>query len=118
MNIEIDIVKGIPAEQIDYFEDRVVYATAVQTRELTKSRNNFPYLSGKLMRSEVGAPIVGTNKEYGLTAGVDYATYVWNFQNPKWTNKMTKPQWYYTNFNEKGAMLLINAVINAKKEIR
>lgn len=118
MNIEIDIIKGIPTEQIDYFEDRVIYNTAVQTRELTKSRNNFPYLSGKLMRSEVAAPIVGNNKEYGLTSGVDYAQYVWNFNNPRWTNKMTKPQWYYTNFNEKGAMLLINAVIGAKKEIK
>ena len=117
MNVEVKFIKGIPKEQISNFEDRVVYNTAVLTREYTKSRNTFPYLTGKLRRSEVSAPIVGSHKEYGLTAGVDYAKYVWKKKNASWTNPSTQPQWYYTNFNLNGAVLLLNAVLRAKKEI-
>lgn len=117
MNVEVKIIKGLPTEQISKFEDRTVYNTAVLTREFTKSRNNYPYRTGKLMRSEVSSPVIGSNKEYSLTGGVDYAKYVWKMENVNWTNSNTKPQWYYTNFNEKGAVLLTNAVIRALKEI-
>ena len=79
MDIEVKIVKGIPSEQISKFEDRVVYNTAVVTREYVKSRNAYPYLSGKLARTEMATPILGSNKQYELTAGVDYATTVWNY---------------------------------------
>ena len=117
MNIEIEIVKGIPVEQINKFEDRTVYNTAVVTREFTKSKNTFPYLSGTLAREEIAAPIVGSNKEYGLTAGTDYAVAVWKMNNVNWTNKNTQPQWYYRNFEEKGAVLLTDAVMRALKEV-
>lgn len=115
MEIEVKIIKGIPVEQIDKFEDKVVYNTAVSTREYTKSRMNYPYLSGKLMRSEVAAPIVGSNKSYGLTSGVDYAKYVWRMKDVNWTNKNTQPQWYYKNFQLHGFGFLTEAVIKAKK---
>ena len=117
MDIEIQIIKGIPKEQIEKFEDKVVYDVAVATREYTKSRNAFPYLTGTLRREEVSSPVVGSNKEYGLTSGVDYATYVWRKTKARWTNPNTKPQWYYNCFNEKGALLLTEAVIKAKKEV-
>ena len=115
MEIEVKIIKGIPKEQIDEFEDKVVYNTAVATREFTKSRMNYPYLTGKLMRSEVAAPIVGSNKSYGLTTGVDYAIDVWGMTNVNWTNPNTQPQWYYRNFQQKGYGFLTEAVIKAKK---
>ena len=117
MNREIKIIKGIPTQQIDTFEDKVVYNTAVSTREYTKSRHNYPYLTGKLMRSEVAAPIVGSHKTYGLTAGVDYAVDVWGKTNVHWTNPNTKPQWYYRNFQLHGYGFLTEAVFKAKKEI-
>lgn len=117
MNVEIEIIKGIPKEQIEQFEDRVVYNVAVTTREFTKSKNAFPYLTGTLRREEVAAPIIGSNKEYGLTTGVDYAIYVWKFKNPKWTNPDTKPQWYKSVYEEKKATILNEAIVKAKKEI-
>ena len=117
MNIEIKIIKGIPVEKISKFEDRVVYYAASTTREYVKGRNAYPYLSGRLARAEIAAPIVGRNKQYGLTSGVDYAKYVWRMKDVNWTNPSTKPQWYYTAFKEKGALLLTNAVLKAKKEI-
>lgn len=117
MDIEIEIIRGLPVEQINLFEDKVVYNTAIATREFTKSRNAFPYRTGTLRREEIKEPVVGSQKEYGLTAGVDYATSVWKMTNVNWTNKSTKPQWYYNCFNEKGALLLCDAVLKAKKEI-
>lgn len=117
MIIEVKIIKGIPTKQIERFEDRVVYNTAVSTREYVKSRNAYPYLSGRLARSEITSPIIGSHKVYGLTTGVDYARYVWKMKDVNWTNPSTKPQWYYTTFREKGASILTNAVVRANKEI-
>lgn len=117
MDIEVKIIKRIPKEQIDKFEDRVVYNTAVLTREYTKSRNTYPYRTGKLSRTESAVPVTGQNKEYGLGAGVDYAKYVYKMNNVNWTNPSTQPQWYYKNFNQHGAVILTGAVVKAKKEI-
>lgn len=117
MNIEVKVIKGIPVQQIDKFEDRVVYNTALFTREYVKARNAYPYLTGKLARSEIASPITGSRKTYGLTSGVDYAKYVWAMKDVNWTNPSTKPQWYYTAFKEKGYSFITNAVMAAKKEI-
>lgn len=118
MEAEIIIKKKLPVETIEKFEDRVVYHTAAATREYVKSRNGFPYLSGKLRSTEIAAPIIGTNKQYALTGGVDYAKYVWNYSNVKWTNKSTMPQWYATAFKDKGAVLITNAVMKSMKEVQ
>lgn len=118
MNIEVKIIKGIPTEQIEKFEDRVVYNLAVLTREETKGLNSYPVRTGELMRQEVAQAILGSNKEYGLSAGVDYAKYVWKFENVKWTNKSTLPHWYYSVFNKNGAMITHNSVERALKEIK
>ena len=117
MNIEIDIIKGIPVEQINKFEDKVVYNTAVFTREYVKGRNAYPYRTGELRRQEVASPILGSNQSYSLEAGVSYGKTVYNYTNVKWTNPSTLPQWYYTAFRQKGAVLLTDAVLKAKKEI-
>lgn len=117
MNVEVEIIKGIPKQQIEKFEDKVVYNTTILTREYTKSANTYPYLTGRLRASEVSSPVVGSNKEYGLTAGVKYATYVWNYNNVNWTNPSTRPQWYYTTYKNQTATIVSNAVVRALKEI-
>lgn len=117
MNVEIKFVKDIPKEQIEHFEDRVVYNTAALTRESTKNANAYPYLTGNLRRSEVSAPISGSNKEYGLQSGTGYAKYVWNMNNVHWTNSSTQPQWYYNIFRQKAALIVANAVVKAIKEL-
>lgn len=117
MNIEVKVIKGIPKDQINKFEDRVVYNTAVATREYVKGRHGFPYKTGELQKSEIASPITGSNKSYGLSSGTKYGTVVYNYTNVNWTNSSTMPHWYYTAFRQKGALLLTNAVIKAKKEI-
>ena len=62
MNVEVKIVQGIPSNQIEQFEDRVVYNTAVLTREETKTLNAFPQLTGTLMREELSQQIIGNRK--------------------------------------------------------
>lgn len=117
MQISVQIIKGLPTKQIKKFEDRTVYNTAVYTREMTKTASSYPYRSGTLARSEAAAPITGTNCNYGLTAGVDYAKYVWKMNDVNWTNKLTRPQWYYTTFKQSGAVILSSAVVHALKEV-
>jgi hypothetical protein len=117
MNIEVKWIKEIPKKQIDNFTDRVVYDVAVLTREYTKGTSAFPRLTGELERQEIATPIVGSNKEYGLSAGVKYAGYVWKMKDVSWTNKSTKPQWYYTQFKNDAEKIVNQAVLTAKKEI-
>lgn len=117
MEVEVVILKDIPSEQIGQFEDRVVYNVAVNTREFTKSSNSYPYLSGTLQANEISAPIMGNNKEYALTRGVDYASYVYKFEKANWTNKNTQPHWYMTNFKTQGNTIITNAVHSALKEV-
>lgn len=117
MNIEVQIVKDIPVQQISKFEDRVVYNIAVNTREFTKSSRTYPRLSGTLEREEVKAPIIGNNKQYGLQSGVDYAIYVYALDKANWTNKITEPHWYMNNFKRQQNTIVVNAVNAALKEV-
>jgi hypothetical protein len=118
MNVEIVIQKDIPVKQIQNFEKKVVYNTAVYTREFTKGANAFPYLSGRLQQSEIAAPIIGSGMEYGLSAGVSYAVSVWNKTNANWTNPSTQPQWYYSVFKKQYNSIVNQAVNSALKEIK
>lgn len=117
MNVEIKVIKGIPEEQIKTFEDKVVYNTAVLTRESVKSMNGYPYRTGELRRQEVASPIIGTNKDYSLLAGTSYAPAVYKMTNVTWTNSSTIPQWYYNTFRQKGTTIVNNAVVAAIKEL-
>lgn len=117
MEIYYKIVKDIPREKIRKFEDRTVYNTAVYTREMTKTSSSYPYLTGRLARTEASNPIVGSNCNYSLTAGIDYALYVWEMNSVNWTNSSTQPQWYLTNFRNKKEIIINQAVNNALKEV-
>lgn len=118
MNVEIKIIKDIPTKQIESFEDRVVYDVAVETREMTKGLRAYPYLSGELERQEIAEPIIGSNKEYGLSAGVDYAKYVYAYDNANWTNPNTEAHWYHTVFDKRKATIVTEAVAKALKEFK
>ena len=117
MQVEVEIVKRIPTEQIQQFEDKTVYYTAMLTREYVKGSNAYPYLSGDLQRAEIQSPILGSNKEYSLLSGVKYAKHVWNMNNVRWTNKSTIPQWYYNMYRQKGNVITAQAMVRAIKEL-
>ena len=118
MNVEIEIVKGIPEEQINQFLDKTIYNVAVLTREETKNLRAYPVRTGTLQKEEVAQEIIGNNKEYGLGAGVPYAKKVYSMENVNWTNKSTLPHWYYSVFNKKGAIIMTNAVNQALKGLK
>lgn len=115
MNIEIEIVKGIPTQDIQKFEKRTVYNCAVFTREMTKDSDAYPYLTGELSRREQALPIMGSGMEYGLGTGVDYAKTVYSYTNVHWTNPSTQPQWYHSVFNKNAGVIVSSAVVHAKK---
>lgn len=118
MEVEVKVLKDIPKEQIKRFQDKVVYNVAVFTREFTKNIRAYPYLSGELQRQEVALPIEGSNMEYSLGTGVDYAIKVYTYGNEtKWTNPDTLPHWYHKAF-EKGCYTIVRrAVETSLKEV-
>ena len=117
MDIEVIVQKEIPVKDIQKFEQKTIYNTAVYTREYTKSSSAYPYLSGRLQSTEVSLPVLGSGMEYSLGAGVSYAMSVWNKTNANWTNPSTQPQWYYSIFKKQGATIVSQAVNTALKEI-
>lgn len=117
IEISVKIEKDIPEAQIKHFEDRVVYNTASLTREYVKGMGAYPYLTGDLERTEIASQITGGNAQYNLLAGVDYAKYVWNMTNVNWTNKGTKPQWYYNIHRKFEKTINASAIDKALKEI-
>ena len=118
MKIEFKIIKDLPTKQIEEFVDKTVYNIALGTREETKGLRAYPYLSGELERAEIAEPIMGSNKEYSLLAGVDYAKKVWNYDSDtNWTNPSTEPQWYYNVFKKHKEVITSEAVARALKEL-
>ena len=117
MNVEVKILKDIPTKQINKFEDRVIYNVAVETREMTKGLRAYPYLSGELERTEIAEPVTGSNKQYSLGAGVDYANYVYKWNDANWTNPSTEAHWYYGVFDKHTSEIINQAVSNALKEL-
>ena len=122
MNIKVDIDYKAPilemVDSVEYFTDKVVYNVAVLTREMTKGLRAFPRLTGKLEQEEIASQIVGSKKEYGLMAGVDYAVKVYNYgENTAWTNPNTQPKWYYSVYDKHKSEIVNNAVNRALKEV-
>lgn len=118
MKLEAEIIKDIPEKQIKIYQDKVVYYVAVETREYTKGIGAYPHLTGELERTEVASPITGGNATYNLLAGVEYAKYVWNYQNAKWTNTKTIPQWYTNVFKKNQNKILHTAITKGSQEIK
>jgi hypothetical protein len=111
--------KDIPEEQITDFEDKVVYYSAVLTREYTKNMNAYPRLSKELEQQEVRAPIKKQQKGvYALLDGVDYAKYVWKMTNVNWTNPNTQPQWYENVYKKKQKTIMSKAEASALGELK
>ena len=118
MKYDVEIIKDIPEREISLFEDRVVYFSAVETREFTKTAEAYPKLSGKLQDEEIASQITGGNGVYNLLAGTDYAKAVWKMSDVNWTNTKTQPQWYYSVFRRHEKTIINLAETKALKEIK
>lgn len=119
MNVEFIILNDLPVQKIFHFEDKTVQNVAILTRERTKTDEAYPYLTGELERREIASPIIKSNTlEYSLSAGINYAKYVWNMENVNWTNKRTQPKWYLTMYKNKKEEILQNAVFSAIRSVK
>lgn len=122
MNIEFEIIKDIPVQQISKFENQTIKNVATLTRDETKSKEAFPHLTGELERTEsTSEPINLGDLEYGLSAGVEYAFDVWKMP-PKpetdWTNDNTEAQWYETIYKKHKGTIVQTAIITALRSIK
>ena len=117
-SVDVKVKKDIPKEEIEQFEDRSVYYTAVLTREITKGARAYPHLTGELERQEIRTPIYKRDHaKYGLLRGTKYASYVYKMTNVKWTNPATRPQWYGSMYRQKEKVIIETAQNRALKEI-
>lgn len=118
IDVKTTIKKDIPKEQIEQFEDKSVYFTAMLTREFTKGANAYPRRTNELFHQEVRVPIQKLDKaSYGLLRGTTYAPYVYKMTNVKWTNPSTRPQWYSTIYRQREKTIVEMAQERALKEL-
>lgn len=119
MNIEFEIIKDIPVQQISKFENQTIKNVATLTRDMTKSKEAFPYLTGELEEAESSSnPIDLGNLEYGLSAGVEYAFDVWKYKDVHWTNDNTEEQWYHSIYKKHTGTIVQTAIITALRSIK
>lgn len=115
--VEIDFkwIKELPEKQIRGFENEVVYRTARMTLDFTIP--HIPYRTGDLNKSSLAFGVQGQDKVYSLGAGVDYAKYVWNYDqnNTNWTNPRSYSRWFQTEFRNQKETILNNAVSTSYK---
>lgn len=117
-SVNVEVKKDIPKKEIEQFEDRSVYFTAVLTREITKGTRAYPHRTGELERQEIRSPIARLDRaKYGLLRGTRYASYVYKMTNVKWTNPSTRPQWYGSIYRQKEKTIIETAQSRALKEI-
>ena len=120
--VQIEIVKDLPVEQIKKWEDKVIYGMARATLDFTNSAHYFPYKTGALNISSMNKGVVAMgDKTYGLgyEGTTEYAPHVWKMgDNTKWTNPNTLPQWYYRTFEKHHTEITQLALKNAESELR
>lgn len=122
INIDIEIVKDLPAKELAQYCDDVVFNVARQTLDLTNTGGHFPYLTGELSRASMAEGVVKEKHAtyYVGAEGVDYAKYVWKYpqKGTNWTNKETYAQWYVTQFKNKKELIIQNAISKAKEKLK
>lgn len=121
ISCDIEIIKELPKDKINQWEDKVVYMISRKTLDFTDSNRHFPYLTGKLNEASMNEGVVKLgNKTYGLGArGVEYAPKVWQYgENTNWTNKNTLPQWYMGVFDKYKNEILEDAINVSNNEVK
>lgn len=119
--VDIQIVKDLPVDKIDRWEDKVVFEIARKTLDFTDSGSHFPYLTGTLNVASMNEGVVSEgNMTYHLgSRGVEYAPKVWSYgENTNWTNPSTIPQWYFGVFEKYKNEILQDAIVEAEVILR
>lgn len=95
--------------------DIVLYTIARDV--LDASYTTIPRDTNKLRSSSMGAGVRGGNGDYYIGSYTDYASYVWKMpDSTNWTEPGTRGQWYTRTMQEKGEVIVNNAVNKAWKE--
>lgn len=120
ISVSVQVTKDLPVNQINAWQDKVVYSMTRATLDFTNSKRHFPYLTGALNQASMAQGVVGNNKTYTLGArGVTYAPAVWKYgEGTNWTNPSTLPQWYASVFERYKNEIIQLAVKNAESELK
>lgn len=122
IQVSIEVLKPLPKDKIERWQDKVVYGMARATLDFTSSKQHFPYLTGELQKGSMATGVVTINKKtYGLDydrTTTTYAPRVWQYgEGTNWTNKSTLPQWYISVFDRYTNEIVDVAIKNAESEL-
>lgn len=98
------------------------FLEGVATQVLSFTTPHIPQSTGKhggtMQRDTVAHGVRGSDKDYYLTSGVDYASYVWvmNDDTTHWSTPNTHSQWFAYALKRYGQTIVQNAIDQSWKE--
>lgn len=117
VSYDVTWLKELPKDQINGFEDEVVYRIARMTLDFTIP--HIPYLTGRLQRASLAYGVQGGNRTYslGATGEASYAKTVYFYpqESTHWTNPRSYSKWFYTEYKNQKEVITGNAVTASYK---
>lgn len=80
--------------KVEALPDKVMYAIARQTLDMTGSTKATAYKTGKTERSMYSNGVQQDSQGYYIGNFTNYASRVYALENANWTNPNTKPHWF------------------------
>lgn len=97
-------------KRLGEMSDKVMYAFARATLDMTGVTHATAYLTGETERSMFARGVQPTQNGYYIGNFTTYAERVYALDSANWTNKLTQPHWFNSILDRYGDMMLENCV--------
>ena len=97
-------------KKLGEMSDKVMYAFARATIDMTGVTHAIAYLTGETERSMYARGVQPTQNGYYIGNFTSYAERVYALNNANWSNKLTQPHWFNSILTQYGEMMLENCV--------
>lgn len=95
-------------KRLGEMSDKVMYAFARATLDMTGVTHATAYLTGETERSMFARGVQPTQNGYYIGNFTSYAERVYALDNANWTNKLTQPHWFNSILDKYGDLMLEN----------
>ena len=97
-------------KRLSEMSDKVMYAFARATIDMTGVTHATAYLTGETERSMYARGVQPTQNGYYIGNFTSYAERVYTLNDANWSNKLTQPHWFNNILDKYGDMMLENCV--------
>lgn len=97
-------------KRLGEMSDKVMYAFARATLDMTGVTHATPYKSGDTETSMFSRGVQPTQNGYCIGNFTSYAERVYALDSANWSNKLTQPHWFHSILDRYGDMMLENCV--------